>query len=350
MCVAWLLIAGAAFAQPQTARGGPIVSDAQEDAGGASQRASQTNQKTADVKQDILAQDILEQDIPEQDIPDIKVDVRLVNVFVNVADAAGAPVGGLTRDDFEVSEDGKPQKIAVFERESGVPLSIVLAVDTSGSVHRDMRMEVRAAKDFVHALLRPQDELELLEFDENVRERVPFTNNVKRIDYGLDRMQMGSATALYNAIFLASQTLAARPGPTPRRKVIVLVTDGGDTVKGVRYKQAMEQAQRSEAMVYSLIIVPVMADAGRDTGGEHALIQMSRDTGGKYSYVDQPEDLEPSFAKISEDLRTQYLLGYYPSSRSTESGFRSIEVEMKDPALRAKYSVRSRSGYYAEGQ
>lgn len=311
MCIAPALLAGAMFAQ-QRAPGDPAAP------------------------------------VIRQDIPDIRVDVRLVNVFVNASDAAGAPVAGLTRDDFALSEDGKPQRIAVFERESGVPLSIVLAVDTSGSVHRDRRMEVRAAKDFVHTLLRPQDEMELLEFDENVRERVPFTNNAKRIDYGLERMQSGSATALYNAIYLASQSLAARPGVSPRRKVVVLITDGGDTVKGMRYKQAMEQAQRSEAMVYSLIIVPVMADAGRNTGGEHALIQMSRDTGGEYYYVEQPEDLEPSFARISEDLRTQYLLGYYPSSRAMDSAFRTIDVEMKDPALQAKYSLRNRVGYYAD--
>lgn len=287
---------------------------------------------------------------PSGNVPDIKVDVRLVNVFVNVSDQSGAPVAGLTRDDFLLSEDGKPQKIAVFERESGVPLSIVLAVDTSGSVHRDMRLEVRAAKDFVHSMLRPQDEIELLEFDENVRERVPFTSNPRSIDNGLDRMERGSATALYNAIYLASQSLAARPGTSPRRKVIVLVTDGDNTVRGMRYPQAVEQAQRAEAMVYSLIIVPVMADAGRDTGGEHALIQMSRDTGGKYYYVEEPRDLERSFEQVSEDLRTEYLLGYYPSTRDTDGSFRTIDVQMKDPALAAKYTLHHRIGYYPDGQ
>ncbi len=283
-------------------------------------------------------------------VPDIRVDVRLVNVFVNVTDATGAPVGGLKRDDFTLTEDGKPQRIAVFERESAMPLSIVLAIDTSGSVHHDMRLEQRAAKDFVHALLRPQDELELLEFDENVRERVPFTNSLKRIDYGLGHMQMGAATALYNAIYLASQNLETRPSTPQRRKVIVLITDGGDTVKGVRYQQAMQQALRGEAMVYSLIIVPIMADAGRDTGGEHALIQMSEDTGGKYYYVEEPDDLDRNFARISEDLRTQYLLGYYPARPELNDDFRSINVRLKDAALQAKYQLRNRSGYYPNPQ
>ena len=280
-------------------------------------------------------------------VPAIRVDVRLVNVFVNVSDATGAPVGGLTRDDFVLAEDGRPQKIAVFERESEMPLSIVLAIDTSGTVHRDMHLEQSAARHFVHALLRPQDELELLEFDENVRERVPFTSNVKRIDAGLAQMQMGSATALYNAIYLAADNLAARPATPTRRKVIVLITDGGDTVKGVHYQQALEQALRGEAMVYSLIIVPIMADAGRDTGGEHALIQMAQDTGGKYYYVEGPRDLEKSFVKVSEDLRTQYMIGYYPVRRVSDDAFRRITVSMKDAALQ-RYTLRHRTGYYAE--
>ena len=95
-----------------------------------------------------------------------------------------------------------------------------------------------------------------------------------------------------------------------RRRVLVLITDGVDT-KDTRYEQALEQAQRAGAMIYSLIIVPVEADAGRNTGGEHALIQMSEDTGGKYYYVEDPKDLEPAFARVSDDLRTQYVLGYY---------------------------------------
>jgi Ca-activated chloride channel family protein len=123
--------------------------------------------------------------------PTISVNVRLVNVFVNVTDDKGAPVPGLTRDEFLLSEDDHPQKIAVFERQSELPLEIVLAIDTSGSVHKDLGLEQDAARHFVHSLLRPVDHLDLMEFADNVREVVFFTNNPGRIDRGLNDMGRG---------------------------------------------------------------------------------------------------------------------------------------------------------------
>jgi Ca-activated chloride channel homolog len=281
----------------------------------------------------------------ERDIPTIKVETRLVNVALNVVDAKGAPVGGLGRDDFTIWEDGKPQKIAVFEKESATPLSIVLAIDTSESVLTNERLEKEAARHFVNALLREQDELDLMEFSDVVREIVPFTNQKKRIESGLNEIQRGDATALYDAVYLGSQRLEGTSAANARRRVIVLITDGGDTVKGSRYMQALEEAQRAGAMVYSLIIVPIYADAGRNTGGEHALIQLSEDTGGKYYYVVDPKDLEPAFAHVSDDLRTQYVLGYYAPNHAVDNSFRTIKVRMTDAGL--KYGLRYRTGYYA---
>src|SRR6185437_11270652 len=154
---------------------------------------------------------------------------------------------------------------------------------------------------------------------------------------------------LYDAVYLASQRLSQTRQDAGRRRVLVLITDGVDT-KDTRYDQALEQAQRAGAMIYSLIIVPVEADAGRNTGGEHALIQMSEDTGGKYYYVEEPKDLEPAFARVSDDLRTQYVLGYYAPHGSLDSSFRSIKVQMVDPSLRGKYSLRYRTGYYSDAR
>jgi Ca-activated chloride channel family protein len=280
----------------------------------------------------------------------LHVETRLVNVALNVADAKGAPVSGLQRDDFELSEDGHPQKIAVFERESTTPLSIVLAIDASESVLRNERLEKDAAKHFVKALLRTQDELDLMDFSDTVREIVPFTNQTSRIESGLNEIQRGDATALYDAIYLAGQRLQSTSEANGRRRVIVLITDGGDTVKGSKYTQAIEQAQRAGAMVYTLIIVPVYADAGRNTGGEHALIQIAEDTGGKYYYVQDPKDLEPAFSHVSEDLRTQYLLGYYAPERGSDNSFRTIQIRMKDAALQQKFDLRYRTGYYADSK
>lgn len=282
----------------------------------------------------------------QQPVPTIKVQSRLVNVALNVVDAKGAPVGGLEQKDFEIAEDGKTQKIAIFEKESATPLSIVLAIDASESVLRNEGLEKSAARKFVKALLREQDELDLMDFSDTVREIVSFTNQPKQIDAGLNRLQHGDATALYDAIYLAGQRLQSTSPANGRRRVIVLITDGADTTKGSRYEQALEQAQRAGAMVYSIIIVPVYADAGRNTGGEHALIQMAEDTGGKFYYVEDKQDLEPAFQHVSDDLRTQYLLGYYAPERARDDSFRRIRIRLNDPAARAQYDLRYRTGYY----
>ena len=302
--------------------------------------------------QGLMAQAPVERRAPQEkeQVQTLRLESRLVNLPLNVVDEKGVPVPGLGRDDFEILEDGKDQKIAIFEREAVAPLSIVLSIDASESVLRDERLEKDAAKHFLRALIREQDEVELMDFAETVREVVPFTNQVKRIETGLNNLQHGTSTALYDAIYLGSDVLAKTKGDGGRRRVMVLITDGGDTVKGSLYTQALEQAQRAGAMVYSIIIVPVYADAGRNTGGEHALIQMANDTGGKYYYVVEPKDLEPAFRKVSEDLRTQYLLGYYSPQLEKGGAIRKIRVRMKDPALEAKYKLRYRTAYYSDSK
>lgn len=280
--------------------------------------------------------------------PTITVESRLVNVALNVVDENGNPVTGLTRDDLELTEDGKPQKIAFFEKESATPLSIVLAMDASESVFSDRSLERDAARKFLKGLVRPQDRVDLMAFSDAVDEIVPFTNDVHEIESGIGRIDRGSSTALYDAIYLASQRLGqAKPVPGERR-VVVLITDGENTTRHGSYDAALEQAQRAGAMIYSLIIVPVAADAGRNEGGEHALIQMAHDTGGKYYYVEDKHDLQPAFAHVSEDLRTQYTVGYYaPQTGADPSGLRQIGLQLKDPALRGKYVLRYRTSYYA---
>jgi len=272
----------------------------------------------------------------------LHVDVKLVNVFVNVTDTNGAIVGGLTRGDFSVFEDNRPQDIAVFERESELPLNLTLAIDTSASTYKDHAIERDAAKRFVRALMRPQDQMSVLEFDTFVTELTPFTNRVAQVEHGIDRMRGSGGTALYDAIYLASQRLGMKPG----RKVLVLVSDGGDTVKSTTYSEALEQALRNEVMIYSIIDVPVEASAGRDIGGEHALITLSEQTGGKSFYVDEG-GLDNAFERVSEDLRTQYLLGYYPRNQLPGVTFHRLRVTIPRAAADA-FNIRYRTGYYAD--
>src|SRR5579863_3127936 len=145
--------------------------------------------------------------------PDIRVDVKLVNVFVTVTDAHGSPIGGLTKENFDLFEDGREQKISVFDKESALPLSIALAVDTSLSTRHDLPLEQASAKRFVHTILRPVDAFSVYAFSESVRESTPgFTPDLKRIDEAIDHIRYGSATALYDAVFLASRALDPRHG------------------------------------------------------------------------------------------------------------------------------------------
>jgi Ca-activated chloride channel homolog len=275
--------------------------------------------------------------------PTLKVDVNLVNVFVTVTDSHGAPIGGLKKENFVLEEDSHEQKIAVFDRESALPLSIALAIDTSLSTRHDLPLELASAKRFAHAILRPIDALSVYGFSEVVREATHgFTPDLKQIDESIDHIHVGAATALYDAIYLVSRALDKRKN----RKIIVLITDGGDTISKVDYKQAVRAAQEADALVYSIIIVPIESSAGRETGGEHALIQLSEDTGGKYYYATSMAQLDEAFAKISEELRTQYLLAYYPLQRTSFSEFRRIEVKVTGVPDLSTYHVRHRAGYY----
>jgi len=279
-----------------------------------------------------------------------KVDVKLVNVFVTVTDQQGAPIGNLSKNDFSLTEDGVAQNIAVFSKESQLPLSIVLAVDTSSSTKKDIRLELEAARRFIHSMIRPQDAVALFAFATNVSEMTPFTAKLHQVDAAINEVRVGGATSLYDAIYLGAKALINREG----RKVLVLITDGGDTASSIDYKEALRAAQQSEALVYSLIDVPVEASAGRNTGGEHALIQISNDTGGKYYYAASVAQLDKAFEQISDELRTQYLLAYYPVARRAASDFRQIDVvahphspsESEGSDSGDKLVVRARRGYY----
>jgi len=274
--------------------------------------------------------------------PDLRIESKLVTVFTNVTDATGAIVGGLTKDDFKIYEDSRPQTIAVFERQSEQPLTLTLAIDTSGSTFKDRALEQDASKHFLHALVRQQDQASLLEFSDDVRLLTSFTNKLSQLDHALANLRGGNSTAMYDAIYLGSQSLARKEG----RKVLVLVSDGGDTAKSTTYAEALEQALRAEVMIYSIIDVPIEASAGRDLGGEHALITLAEQTGGKSFYADAG-GLDKAFSQVSDDLRTQYVIGYYPHNQEPGRAFHRITVTVPRAAADA-FNIRYRTGYYAD--
>lgn len=279
----------------------------------------------------------------------VRVRVSLVNVPVSVVDRQGQPVSGLHRDDFSLTEDGHPETIRVFQATAIRPLSMVLAIDTSVSVRKDLPFAKQAAADLAASLLGRDDRVELLGFAGEVTQVVPFAGNLHELDHGLRTLHGDGPTALYAAIAQAANDLASYSG----RKVIVVISDGSNSVAGVDYDQARTAALRAQASIESIILVPIGANAGRDLGGEHALIQLSRDTGGEYFYADGADPLQDAMTRLSLGLRSEYLLGYYPTQGNASGpeagGFRRIQLRLTHPALSHAYRLQYRTGYYVEG-
>ena len=272
----------------------------------------------------------------------IRVSTDLVLLHVTVMDERGQFVPGLKQNNFRVFEDKVEQKISAFLGED-VPVTMGLVIDNSGSM-REKRSQVNAAALTFIKTSNPQDEVFVVNFNDEYYLDLDkdFTNDQRELNEALSRIDARGSTALFDAVIGSLDHL--RKGHKDK-KVLLVITDGGDTVSKVDYKEAVRAAQQAEAILYCIIVVPIESSAGRDTGGEHALIQLSEDTGGKYFYATSVPQLDDAFRQISDELRTQYLLAYYPSQRLSDSDFRRIQVVVAGlPADRFK--VRHRTGYY----
>ena len=204
-----------------------------------------------------------------------RTDVNLVRVVTTVKTQAGQIVGTLAKDEFEVYDNGVKQQVDVFEHQTEQALSVVLMVDTSGSTAKELKYEADSASRFFRALLGEgnlEDTAALYTFNWEVREQQPFTRDLKAFDARLKLLHGEAGTAMYDAVYLGAQRLEPRPG----RKVIVVVTDGGDTVSKVNVHKALEAAQLADAAIYAIVVMPITNDAGRNIGGEHALEFMAK--------------------------------------------------------------------------
>lgn len=271
-----------------------------------------------------------------------RTDVNLVNLLVTVKDSQGAPVGGLSKEDFTVV-DGAEREIVVFERRTDRPLSVALLVDASLSTAIDLAYEKESAKTFVSSLLgegaHPEDRITVMQFSEGVELLSGLTNQTKRLERAIDRIRPETGTSMYDAILLAAEELEGREG----RRVIVMITDGGDTTSYSEFSDAMQAAHDADAVIFGLVVVPIRADAGRNIGGENALKVFADNTGGATYVESGQEGLDRAFREIIENLRTQYLLAYYPPPHNNpKDRYRRVEVRVADP----NYRVLARTGYY----
>ena len=279
---------------------------------------------------------------PDKNI--FRTDVKLVRLLVGVKNQAGDVIGTLNRDEFEVFDCGVPQEVAVFEHQTLLPLSVSVLVDASGSTLKDIRFETLSIAKFFRALFREgnvKDSAALYSFNYQVTLMHNFTRDLSGLIGQLQKIKPTAGTSLYDAVHLAGHALQGREG----RHVMVIVSDGGDTTSYYKFHDALDAEQRADAVVYPIIVVPIVNDAGRNIGGEHTMMQFAQNTGGRVFYPSDAASLDKAFAEILIDLRTQYMLGYYPKEMpKNEPRFHPVAVRVKRPDLK----ISTRSGYYSD--
>ncbi len=348
--VSVLLVAGMAFGQDQSDRP-PWARKPKSTAGASStSKASTTSastvvpatspdgepgkivQPTAPARKD-------ESQDPSAQRGRIRVNVSLVNVLVSVLDDKNRPAPDLAKEAFQLFEEGVEQKIDKFEPETSQPLDLAIMIDSSLSAHKEISFEQEAAAHFIRQVLRPGDRLSVFSFDENVTQLATFSDNVAELQAAVRKMPAGAGTSIYDAVLLGSRALERRGDD--RRRVIILVTDAGETTSRADFEAARKEAVLSNALLYTIVIRPVKNESGRNTAGEHALETMTDTTGGAMFYPDTPQELGAIFDRIDRELRTQYLLAYYPTPRGPANTYRTIVVTV-DPS---SYHVRHRKSY-----
>lgn len=270
-----------------------------------------------------------------QQNPPLVVDVDLVNLIFNVVDD-DRMITGLTRDDFEVYEDGVRQEIRDFEGETGLPLTVAVAIDSSGSVREEVLFEQEAAVDFFYSTMQAgRDRGMLVAFDSGVDILHEFTDRPEELAESV-RVRAGGGTALYDAM-----TVAIRDGIAQQpegRRVLIVITDGDDNASRVSLTETLELAQRNGVAIYA-----ISTDPRGEERGERTLKRFARDTGGRAFFPFREEDLAVNFQDISEELRAQYALSYVPTNPARDGTYREIEIRPLDD----DYEVRARPGYFA---
>ncbi len=291
---------------------------------------------------------------PSSQGPVIKSQVSLVNVFVTVRDKSKRIVGDLKQQDFKLEEDSQDQKIAFFSKEVNLPITLALLLDTSGSEQEMLGAIQSAGSQFLDRVLHKGDEALVMSFDTDVDLLSDFTDNRAQLDRAVRRARINTpgggmiagnpgpignqqmvGTALYDALYLScSEKLNTEAG----RKAIVVVTDAQDEGSKVRVEEAIESAQRTDAVIHVLYV------ADRRFGGNAGVAKkLADETGGRMISVSSEKKLKEAFDEISDELRLQYTLGYYPSNAARDGKFRKIKVETANHELK----ILARKGYYA---
>lgn len=274
-------------------------------------------------------------------------DVKLVRILATVKDASGVVTGALNRDDFAIQDNGVPQEISLFETETSQPLSIAVLIDASASTAKDIKYETDSVTRFARAVMKGgnmYDAVSLYSFNWQVVQQVGFTRDPATIDRQLRQVRSEAGTSMYDAIVLASKDLQDRHG----RKVLIVVSDGGDTLSRSSFAKAAESAQTADAVIFPVLVTPVLADAGRNVGGENALTTLAQRTGGRVFRPSVGAEMDKAFDGILRDLRTQYLIGFYSKNVPLKADrYHALTVTLTAPD-KTGWTVAARDGYYGD--
>lgn len=272
----------------------------------------------------------------------ILVDVTRVNVLFTVTDKKGHFVTNLTKSDFEVLENKKPQNIMEFAAESDLPLRLAILVDTSNSIRDRFRFIQEAAIEFVNDVVRPdQDKALVVSFDSSAQLVSDLSGAPEKLDSLIRDLRPGGGTALYDAIFFACRDKLGIEHPRHKfRRAMIILSDGDDNQSQSSRDQALEMAQKSDVVIYT-----ISTNISRlETDGDKVLKYLASETGGQAFFPFKVEDLSQSFENIANELRHQYNIYYRPDPVKTDGSYQNIAVQVKD---RKALVVRARKGYYA---
>jgi Ca-activated chloride channel homolog len=270
------------------------------------------------------------------------VNVDLVNVLCSVFDKnTNSFLINLTQDDFSVYEDNKKQEIKNFARETDLPLTIAMLIDTSKSVAPKLKFEQDAATSFFQGIMREKDRAMLLSFDSDVSLLQDFTNDPKRMAREIKKLRAAGGTALYDAIYrTCDEKLIRETG----RKAIILLSDGDDESSKVGLREATEMALRAEALIFAISVSKGgFLGVGGSKEGDAVLKEMCQETGGRIFFPYKLVDLEDAFRQINQELRSQYNIGYLSSNPARDGSYRKLKIEVPEKGLKLTY----RKGYYA---
>lgn len=293
----------------------------------------------------LVAQQPAQKPVPvneEQDPNRIVLDVTRVNLLFTVSDKKGRFVTNLTKDDFEIIEDKKPQQILEFTAETDLPLRLAILIDTSNSIRDRFKFEQEAAIEFINSIIRPRhDKAVIVSFDTSAELVADLTDDVELLAKTVRDLRPGGGTSLYDAIYFACRDKLMQDQPRHKfRRAMVILSDGDDNQSRYSRDQALEMAHKADVVIYT-----ISTNISRiDSDGDKVLRYLASETGGLAIFPFKIEDLAQSFENIANELRHQYNVFYRPNPLKTDGLYHPVSVRVKD---RKNMVVRARKGYYA---